>query len=479
MRRVGFVRRSGRRATASRRPILKFRRRGLLCALLLGGLVLGGVGSSRAQIAGRPLSLEDAVELALERNETLRIAVEEEHRAAGAVKEAWAGALPNIALEGTYQGNFKKPAFFAPEEFGGGKFEIGEDVEVQGRLRVDQVLYAFGRVGNAVKFANIYQEISSRGVDRARSDVVYAAKEAYFRVLLMREVANIHRLSLRQAKAHLAQVEERHAKGTASRFELLRARVEVKNREPEVIGGENDLALSFQDLKRILGLDGEANPILTDALAYAAAEIEEKEAVTEALARRPEILSLELNVEGRERILAIERAGVLPTLGLYGQVTLQGQSDRNHLTGPFYEERRAVSTSAGIALTIPLFDGFRTRGKVQQARSSLRRAEYELEQAVKGVRLEVTKAVQDLESLRLEYESQQATVALAEEAYRIAETRFASGLSTQLELNDAETALDFARTNFAEMLYRYNVAVAHLERVLGRTSRVPVSREEE
>jgi outer membrane protein TolC len=138
--------------------------------------------------------------------------------------------------------------------------------------------------------------------------------------------------------------------------------------------------------------------------------------------------------------------------------------------GSFDKENRAISKSAGLAISIPIFDGLRTRGRVSQARAALRHAEYQLEEARKGVRLEVSKAVKDLASLKKEYESQVATVDLAEEAYRIAETRFRSGLSTQLELTDAETALAFARTNFAQTLYRYNVAVAGLERALGRTS---------
>jgi outer membrane protein len=119
---------------------------------------------------------------------------------------------------------------------------------------------------------------------------------------------------------------------------------------------------------------------------------------------------------------------------------------------------------------MPLFDGFRSKGRVQQARANLHSAQYELERVRKVIRLEVTKAVQDLQSLQREYESQMATVDLAQEAYAIAETRFLNGLSTQLELTDAETALHFARTNFAETLYRYNTAIATVERALGRTA---------
>jgi outer membrane protein TolC len=126
---------------------------------------------------------------------------------------------------------------------------------------------------------------------------------------------------------------------------------------------------------------------------------------------------------------------------------------------------------------LPIFDGFRARGRVEQARAALERSRYELQQARKSVRLEITQAWQDLQSLQREYEAQLATVALAEETYAIAETRFRNGISTQLELTDAETALDLARTSFAETLYRYNVAVANLERALGAAGHVGAEEE--
>jgi outer membrane protein TolC len=416
------------------------------------------------------LSLQEAVSLAERNNETLLMAVEDEKRASGVVREAWAGALPSLTLAGTYQGNFDKPVFFITDDSTTTKLQIGGDLETQGQLRLDQVLYAFGRVGNAVKFAGIYKNIASLGVENARSEVAYAAREAYYRVLLMDKVAGIERQSLEQAKGHLTEVEQKYAQGTASRFDLLRAQVEVKNREPGVIEAENNLALSIEDLKRVVGLDSAGEIVLTDSLTYQAIDVTAEDAIAEALAHRAEMLSLELNVEGREKLLAIEKAGMFPILGLYGQIQFQGQSSKDDPLGSFEKGNRATSTSAGVALSIPIFDGFRTRGRVAQARAGLRHSEYQLQQARKGIRLEVSKAVRDMASLRKEYESQVATVGLAEEAYRIAQTRFRSGLSTQLELTDAETALDFARTNFAQTLYKHNVAVANLERALGRAS---------
>jgi outer membrane protein TolC len=127
----------------------------------------------------------------------------------------------------------------------------------------------------------------------------------------------------------------------------------------------------------------------------------------------------------------------------------------------------------GVGLSVPVFDGFRTRGQVQQARADLRKAEFELQRAQKSITLDIIKAVQDLEGLQREYEAQVATVDLAEDAYAIAETRFENGLSTQAELNDTELALDLARTSHAETLYRYNVALANYERALGHSAHLP------
>jgi outer membrane protein len=455
---------------------------GAITAAFLGSPVLGPNGGGLAAELGAgkgnlALSLEDAVSLAERNNETLLMALEDERQAGGVVREAWAGALPSIRLEGTYQRNFKKPVFFITSDSTTTRLEIGGDIETQGRLRLDQVLYAFGRVGNAVKFAGIYRNIASLGVENARSLVVFAAQEAYYRVLLMDKVIGIQRQSLVQAQSHLKDVEDKYAQGTASRFDLLRAQVEVKNREPGVIEAENDLALTVEDLKRVVGLDRDAEPFLTDSLTYQPIEVGEDDAIAEALAHRPELLSLMLNVQGRKKILAIEKAGMFPMLGLYGEIDLQGQSAKDDLLGSFDKGNRAISSSVGLALSVPIFDGLKTRGRVTQAKAALKHAGYELEQARKGIRLEVSKAVRDLGSLKQEHESQVATVGLAEEAYKIAEARFRSGLSTQLELNDVQMALDFAKTNFAQTLYEYNVAAANLERVLGRTSGSPAETE--
>jgi outer membrane protein TolC len=427
------------------------------------------------------LSLERAVQIAQERNESLLMAYEDQNYANAFVREAYSNLLPHIELQGTYQRNFTKPAFFLPEDVfedgddtsdqNGGvtKVEIGSDYETAAQLRLDQILFAFGRLSNALGAAKLVKKIANLGVEGARGDLIFIVKQAYYRVLLAERVAAIQRRSLEQSESHLEQVESKFSQGTASRFDFLRAQVEVKNRQPALISAENDLALAMQDFKRIVGIEDATDPVLSDSLAYIPVAFTEEEAVAEAYSRRPEILSLQLSLERNRKRLAIQKAGRFPTLSLFGQLLFQGQAD-DDLVAPFEYEHRAVSTSAGIAFSVPIFDGFRTKARIQQASADMRRSEYELSHGRKAVRLEVTKAVKDLRSLERAYEAQLATVSLAEETYSIAETRFVNGLSTQLELTDAETALEMARVNYATTLFEYDVAIANLERVLGRNA---------
>ncbi len=410
------------------------------------------------------LSVDDAVRLAIEHNESIMIAREQERKASGTVREAYAGALPKINVSASYQGNFLKPAFFLE----GDKIEIGNDVEMMGNVRLDQVLYAFGRVGKAVDYAQIYRKTASLGIDLAENAVVVSVKEAYYRVLLLEQLFEIQQTSLDQARSHLANIDLKHRAGAASRFELQRAMVEVKNREPELIRAENNIQLAIQDLERIIGLPHENQLILLDTLTFRQLSIQQEDAVAEGLLYRPEIRSMMLNVEGRKKVLGIYKADIFPILSLFGQVTVQGQASKGNALKVLDPENRQISGSAGIGLSAPLFDGFKTKGKVEQARADLRAAEHALQQTRKGIRLEIIRTVQDIESLIREYDAQEATVELANDAYGIAGTRFENGISTLLELNDAQLALDLAKMSRAETLYRYDVALANLDHALGR-----------
>jgi outer membrane protein TolC len=129
--------------------------------------------------------------------------------------------------------------------------------------------------------------------------------------------------------------------------------------------------------------------------------------------------------------------------------------------------------SLGLALSWPVFDGFRTRSDVRQARAQVQIAESQAAQTWENARVEAARTRTELESARAIFTAGRQTSAEAEEAFRLASLRFARGLGTQLEVSDAQLALLTARTNEARAASELYLAAAGVSRALGRPITLP------
>jgi len=120
----------------------------------------------------------------------------------------------------------------------------------------------------------------------------------------------------------------------------------------------------------------------------------------------------------------------------------------------------ANTVNVGVALSYSLFDGFRTKQRVQQAtveRNKVRFTRLKVEEAVQ-VQIEATEL--RMEEAKKRMIGQEKNIEQAQKAVRIAQTRFKSGVATQLELLDAQVAMTRSQTNYAQALYDYLVAKA-------------------
>jgi outer membrane protein TolC len=412
------------------------------------------------------LGLDRAIELALINNEDIRIAASYLDKARGQKKEAYASALPHIDFYGAYTRNILRPVlFFSDPESGETiQIEIGEENDYLMNVSMSQVLFAFGRVGGAIKAADYYLKSAEQSVEATRRGTVLSVQVAYYQAVLAEEVLNISRLSLQQAQKHFNETRKKKRMQVASRFDSIRAEVQVKNREPEVIQAENAVRIALMNLKRLVGIDRNVPVVLTDELRYEAAGYSVETAIEEAYQTRPDISALQFQVLMAEKIHHVMKRSNFPLLALFGNYSLQGQQsdqlfpDRN---------RFAKSLGVGVSLSFPLFDGFANRGKVAQARADMSAAQYTLKKAKKNVALRIQELFDLLRAEDENLKSQAATVAMAEEAYRLALVRFTNGLSTSLELEDTELALTSARLNQLEATFRYVITKKELENAMG------------
>lgn len=483
-------------------PVWTARRRPAWPRVFLLGLaaLVAGNGGLAGQEEPSPrvrLGLEDAVRRAVTLNETVLMARAEEAGTEGIVREVRAQSLPEITADINYTRNVQRPVLFFDTPEGVQQISIGNDNDYTFGLRLQQNLVDFS-LGPARRAARLAAEATAAQVEAARTAVALQARVDYYTVLLDRELARVQEQALEQAQARLEQVEMMHRAGTASEFDLLTAQVEVDNIRPQLIEARNRLRLDENRLKRTVNLPLEAELVLTDSLARPGEQPLERRLETalrgtgaggrpsvrgggedvglpdsrqESLSRwvevahrsRADLTAQRTVVDLHQQNLLAQRRSALPDFDLAASLIRRGSSET------FFPGAQDFSQSltAGLLVSIPLFDGRERAGRVQQAEAAREQERHRLRQLEETVRLEVQQALQSLEAAREQVAASESNVRRAERALEIAQTRFRSGLSTQLELNDAELAATRARTNFAQALYAYNAGLANLQAAVG------------
>lgn len=455
---------------------------------LAAGSAFGTVARAQTPDTLR-LSVEEAVARAIRESDEAQLALARVEVADAQLTAARASALPQLRLNTTYSRAFKNARATAV----GQVFNQPNTYNVN--LNLSQAVFQGGRITAGARAASAVREATRLDAQEVRAAVTVDVQRAYLNALVTERVASIQEENLSLASARVEQVRQLQTAGRVARYDLLRARVERANIEPLLIGARNDQDIAVLELKRVLNIPVDQPLVLTSTLDTAAtpalfASLDD----TVATPARAAVRAAELEVRARDQGVRIARADLWPTVSFsfsngyqafpppgYGFPTRFGQAapqfcpepnaTRSCQNGGWFEDR-----SLALTLSWPIFDGFRARANIDLAQAQRRLAEVELQQTREAVTIEVARARAELRRVRALFEAQQQNAVEAREAFNLATLRFARGLSTQLEVSDAQFALLTAQTNQARTTYDLYLAGAELARSLGRPIPLPPAR---
>lgn len=445
--------------------------------LVLGGLVAWpGPGVSQEPAPGDtlPLSLSAAVARGVSLSEEVQTALAARQVAEGQVVQARSGAFPQVTATLGYNRTlasiFDDLVLGPPPGEGenGGEEDpfaglpFGRPNTWNASLGITQPLYSGGRVGTGLDIARHVRRAADLEVAEMEAEMAWQVRTAYLQAVLAAEFVSIAREAHQLATEQLERVELFHRQGTASEFDVLRARVERDNLEPNIVEAVNARRLAELDLKRLINVPAEQPVELVTPLEARVADVD-RAALREALERRPALQALDAVVAAREGGVRIARAERLPTVGLGATFAYQAFPQN---VAPIDTDWRR-DWMVGVQVSLPVFTGFRVRGEVQEARAEHTRAALQRDQARQGMELELEAALGEFDGARAQIEARRATVAEARRTLELAELRYRSGLATQLDISSARLLLEQARVNEAQSLFTYLNAVARLERVSG------------
>lgn len=428
--------------------------------------------SAPAQQAATPaaegLSLADALRLAESKSEGVTIAGAGVRRARGVARQADSQRLPQLngsagyqrAIQSQFEEISKK---FAPDtgSSGGGLadsplakiFAAPNTFSVT--LAFSQNLYTAGRVSAARAGASAGLTAAEIAHTASRAQAALDAAQAYFDAVASDRFLAIAESSLVLTDRTLAATQLAREIGSAAEFDLLRARVTRDNQRPVVIQARGARNTAYLRLKQLLDLPLAApltltTPIRDDAVVVAELTgpitFADNRTLTPdtSVAARASVRQAEAQVDAQRAALRASRQARFPSV----QLASTYQRFAYPAEGTFLPSAIDLyfpNWNVTLGLSFPLLTGGRLRGERMVAEANLLEAEQQLQQTREGASLDAQLALTQLEQAQASYLASVGTDSQAEQAYRIAEVRFAEGISTQIELTEVRVQLEQAR----------------------------------
>jgi len=417
--------------------------------------------SSFAQITGATkVTLDEALDRAITANRDILVARERLSELEGLKGEARAMGLPQLTGTGSYQRTWRKAKMFINNQI----FTVGADNTTIAGASVDQLLWDGGKVIRAIKAAKSEQARGLENIRDVEAQIRLSVKQTFYQILYTDKVIGVLKMQLSQLKGHLAAIRTRFDKGLDSDYTVMRQQVEVSNVEPQLIDAERTRELLVNGLKILMAVNPEENIEPAGNLIYRSRPLPDAAAMIEkARSTRPDLNAERLREKSLVQNVGIEKAGYWPNLSFNTTFQWQGQSDN---WGIAPTERSDVLYSM-ISLSWPIFDGLKTKSRVEQAKAKLMQQRFATSQLEDSVVRDVQDAITSLEKAQAELRSQQGAYETAKRATAIASERFGAGLMSQLELNDTINAQAQAEQLYSQAVYNCLSAEAVLEKAIG------------
>ncbi len=445
---------------------------GMIKVLLAFFLFIGTTSPISAQQDEEPmqqggeivLTLERAVELALKNNESLLSSRVEMDRARARVREAFSEALPQLDFNSNFTRNWALPEF----TFGGQQFKVGTDNVINFGLDLSQTIYRGGQVGSGLKMARYFRQISETNTQHVRENIVLMVHTGYYDVLLAEAIVEVSQAAYDRAVAQYERVRRFYEAGTVSDYDVLRSKVELTNAHPPVTQARNRLTISKANLKRMTGLPQRVRIRCTGNLVVDMSSIPDDidTAVNKALSNRSDLKAAQLQAAMNDASIRFARGENRPDVSLSAGYQMQAQvNDAGFKSLAFGDFSRSWNTL--LTVSFPVFDGRQNTGRIMQAQADFERSRYSESQLRKQIEVDVTEAMLNVIEAVERVEAGAETIQLASRGLAIAQVQYEGGVSTQLELIDAQLTLKRAETDHVTAKYDYVTAASTLQNVLG------------
>lgn len=427
---------------------------------------------ARAQAAS-PITLSQAVKIALERNPARKAALADTKAASADVRQARSSFLPHVLFSGAItDGN--DPVYV-----------FGAKLREQRFSDADLVLNVLNKPQPFTNFAtgfggtwNLFDSFASwHAVDRAErakyaagqqlarteQEIVFRVVDSYYGVLLAKSELQVAQQALETANSILGRSKNRVDAGVAVESDYLTAQVRLATRQQELIRAQNNLSFARAQLSTAMGMPVASEFDPSDTLAERTLPaISLDDAEKSALQKRPDLLQVVSEEAAQNQSVAIAKASFGPRVNAFANWEADNPT--------FVSGGGGNNWTAGVEISVDLFQGGAKRAQLAHEEALRSKIAARREQATDAIQLQVRRAFFDLDSARQQIDVARSSIDESKESLRLNQNRYDGGLLTITDLLTSEDTVRRAQTDYLEALYSYYTDYANLELASGTLS---------
>ena len=436
--------------------------------MLLTAMALCAFGFAKAQTEQTTqntltLTLDKALEIALDENPTIKVAAEEIALKKVASKEAWQSLLPEASLNGSLDHTIKA----AEMKLNDMSFKMGQDGTntANAGLSINLPLFA-PAVYRAMSMTKTDIELAVEKSRASELDLINQVTKAYYQLMLAQDSYEVLQGSYKLAEDNFNVVNAKYQQGAVSEFDKISAEVQMRSIKPNVISAANAVTLAKLQLKVLMGITADVDIKTDDNLTnyesmLFANQLKEEDM---SLENNTTMKQFELNMKLLEKNVKSLKTNFMPTLSM--SFSYQYQSLYNPNIN-FFDYTWSNSSSLMFNLSIPLYRASNFT-KVKSARIQMRQLDWNRIDTERKLNMRVVSYRNNMTASSEQVVSNKENVMQAEKAVQIAGKRYEVGKGTVLELNSSQVSLTQAQLTYNQSIYDYLVAKADLDQVLGK-----------
>lgn len=406
------------------------------------------------------LRLEEAIRIALDNHPKIKEAKENIGVQDAVLGQELSAYYPTVTESNTYR---------TSNSTGGGDSISDRAADrFTGQASFSMTLYNFGKREGTVQSARDTLDATRYDYSTTVNDIVLAVKQAYFGYLQANALVKVREETVKDRELLVRQAQGFYEVGTKPKIDVARAESNLYNARADLIAAQNAVKVAWTTLKNAMGSPDFPERPLADELSVPPVSVSLEEAKKVAFAARPELKSFESQRKAQDQKIAAARRGHLPDILLSATYGRTGSSPRT-----FGPDRKPTfpldpSWSTQLSLNIPIFDGFNTTYKVEEAVRSYYSIRAQEESQKQQVALEVEQGYVNLINAQERIKATEAAAKAAKENLDLANGRYQVGVGSIIEVTEAQTLYTDAQTKHIQSIYDYKIAEAQLAKAVGR-----------